>query len=271
MCLSENIKNFRLKKDLTQEQLASRLGVSAQAVSKWERSETYPDRALLVSLSRELGASLDELFENNYVSMPDISRRIIALLQSTEPDLRFATARDICWQIERGFIGYLAELESCYDPKINGKCSYVVNDSGFTMISNGCEPFFALFPQPDAGYGYFLDNRQELQDIFAALSRPDTFNALIWLYKRPRDYIFESAVLAGDCGIDNEQIDRVTDDLILLRVLLKQELIINGQKRILFYTTPRHNLIALLLIANTIGYKGGYCLTVGNRNEPFIK
>ena len=121
MCLSENIKNFRLKKDLTQEQLASRLGVSAQAVSKWERSETYPDGALLVSLSRELGASLDELFENNYVSMPDISRRIIALLQSTEPDLRFATARDICWQIERGFIGYLAELESCYDPKINGK------------------------------------------------------------------------------------------------------------------------------------------------------
>ena len=112
MCLSENIKNFRLKKDLTQEQLASRLGVSAQAVSKWERSETYPDGALLVSLSRELGASLDELFENNYVSMPDISRRIIALLQSTEPDLRFATARDICWQIERGFIGYLAELES---------------------------------------------------------------------------------------------------------------------------------------------------------------
>ena len=52
MCLSENIKNFRLKKDLTQEQLASRLGVSAQAVSKWERSETYPDGALLVSLSR---------------------------------------------------------------------------------------------------------------------------------------------------------------------------------------------------------------------------
>ena len=63
----------------------------------------------------------------------------------------------------------------------------------------------------------------------------------------------------------------MTDDLILLRVLLKQELIINGQKRILFYTTPRHNLIALLLIANTIGYKGDYCLTVGNRNEPFIK
>ncbi len=122
------------------------------------------------------------------------------------------------------------------------------------------------------GYGYFLDNRQELQDIFAALSRPDTFNALIWLYKRPRDYVFESAVLAGDCGIDNEQIDRVTDDLILLRVLFEAGAYYQRSKRgFLFYTTPRHNLIALLLIANTIGYKGGYCLTVGNRNEPFIK
>lgn len=58
MCLSENIKNFRLKKDLTQEQLASRLGVSAQAVSKWERSETYPDGALLgLTLERARGFS----------------------------------------------------------------------------------------------------------------------------------------------------------------------------------------------------------------------
>ena len=74
--------------------------------------------------------------------MPDISRRIIALLQSTEPGPPILQRRAISLgKIERGFIGYLAELESCYDPKINGKCSYVVNDSGFTMISNGCEPF----------------------------------------------------------------------------------------------------------------------------------
>ena len=51
MSLSGNIRRLRLEKNLTQEQLAAKLGVSAQAVSKWETSETYPDGALLVPLA----------------------------------------------------------------------------------------------------------------------------------------------------------------------------------------------------------------------------
>ena len=48
MSLSENIKKFRLEKNLTQEQLAAKLCISAQAVSKWETSDTYPDRKSVV-------------------------------------------------------------------------------------------------------------------------------------------------------------------------------------------------------------------------------
>ena len=84
MSLSDNIKRLRLARDLTQEQLATRLGVSAQAVSKWETSETYPDGALLVPLANELDASLDELFGNDSVSMADISGRIVKLIHNTE-------------------------------------------------------------------------------------------------------------------------------------------------------------------------------------------
>ena len=59
--LSQNIKRLRLEKNLTQEQLASMLGISAQAVSKWETTDTYPDGALLVPLAKALDISLDEL------------------------------------------------------------------------------------------------------------------------------------------------------------------------------------------------------------------
>ena len=67
MSLSANIKRLRLEKDMTQEQLATKLGVSAQAVSKWETSETYPDGALLVPICNALGTSLDILFGNDRV------------------------------------------------------------------------------------------------------------------------------------------------------------------------------------------------------------
>ena len=45
--LGENLKKFRLQRELTQEQLADVLGVSAQAVSRWENGTTYPDITLL--------------------------------------------------------------------------------------------------------------------------------------------------------------------------------------------------------------------------------
>ena len=72
MSLSQNLKNLRVKKNMTQEQLANILGVSAQAVSKWETSETYPDGALLVPIANALDVSLDVLFDNNVYTMKDI-------------------------------------------------------------------------------------------------------------------------------------------------------------------------------------------------------
>lgn len=56
------IKQLRNKAGLTQEQLANKLGISAQSVSKWETSVSMPDITLLPSLAGELGVSIDELF-----------------------------------------------------------------------------------------------------------------------------------------------------------------------------------------------------------------
>lgn len=46
---------------LSQEALAEKLGVSRQAVSKWERSESSPDTDNLIALAKLYGVSLDEL------------------------------------------------------------------------------------------------------------------------------------------------------------------------------------------------------------------
>ncbi|MBQ8717786.1 MAG: helix-turn-helix transcriptional regulator [Clostridia bacterium] len=47
---------------MTQRQLAYALRVSVQAVSKWERSESYPDLTLLVPIAELFDVTLDELF-----------------------------------------------------------------------------------------------------------------------------------------------------------------------------------------------------------------
>ncbi len=61
MTLGENLREYRKKENLSQEQLAERLNVSRQAIAKWERGAGLPDVENLIGLSRLTGASLDEL------------------------------------------------------------------------------------------------------------------------------------------------------------------------------------------------------------------
>ena len=63
MDISNKIKQLRLLSGMTQEQLAAKVGVSAQSVSKWETAVTMPDITLLPILAGELGVSIDELFD----------------------------------------------------------------------------------------------------------------------------------------------------------------------------------------------------------------
>lgn len=56
------IRQLRLSRGLTQEQLGRPLGLSGQAVSKWESAATMPDIQLLPELSALLGVTIDELF-----------------------------------------------------------------------------------------------------------------------------------------------------------------------------------------------------------------
>ena len=59
--LSENLKKFRLLKNLTQEDVAEYLGITPQSVSKWERAECYPDITFLPALANIFETSVDML------------------------------------------------------------------------------------------------------------------------------------------------------------------------------------------------------------------
>ena len=59
--LSEQLKKFRKEKGNTQEELAIYLGITAQAVSKWERDEGYPDITLLPAIASYYNISIDDL------------------------------------------------------------------------------------------------------------------------------------------------------------------------------------------------------------------
>jgi transcriptional regulator with XRE-family HTH domain len=62
--IGENIKKLRKNKNMTQKEVANRLNVTPQTVSKWERNISYPDLDMLVQLSGLFQTSTDALLGN---------------------------------------------------------------------------------------------------------------------------------------------------------------------------------------------------------------
>lgn len=67
MLLNERLKQLRLKNNYTQENIANKIGVSKQSVSKWESGKTYPDIDNLIILSDIYNVTIDELIREDNI------------------------------------------------------------------------------------------------------------------------------------------------------------------------------------------------------------
>lgn len=135
MRINQIIKSLRTEKNLTQEELAKQLGVTAPAVSKWEKGITFPDITLLPPLARILGTDV-----NNLLSFKD----------------------DLTNQEVSKFIGELAELLS----KEGWKPTFTaVQDKVYEFPSSDALLFnVAVFLQ---GYGpmFSEEDKTEIQEL----------------------------------------------------------------------------------------------------------
>ncbi len=78
--LSSNIQKYRKLAGLTQEALAVKLGVTFQAVSKWENGKSSPDVLLLPIMAEAFDCSIDELF--SYTKKNDNNEYVIKQIKS---------------------------------------------------------------------------------------------------------------------------------------------------------------------------------------------
>lgn len=99
--LGAEIKKLRTRKGLTQEELAGKIGVSFQAVSKWETNTTTPDIALLPTLALFFGVSIDTLFS---MDRDDYIARIYSMIR----DEASISSDDFVWA-ERYLKGILSD------------------------------------------------------------------------------------------------------------------------------------------------------------------
>lgn len=82
LAIGKKIRTLRRQKNISQEVLAQYLGVSFQAVSKWESGSTMPDISLIPSIASFFEVSIDELFDFNHY---EIDRKVGEIVDASYP------------------------------------------------------------------------------------------------------------------------------------------------------------------------------------------
>ena len=117
------IKSIRQEHNLTQKQLADKLGVTYQAVSKWENGKNIPDIAIIKEISKEFNIDINELLEgekqnkskkNNIIII--ILLTILLILAITIPIIIFSNKKDN--------FEFKTISSKCSDFKITGSAAY---------------------------------------------------------------------------------------------------------------------------------------------------
>ena len=122
--IANRLAELRKKNGLSQEQLAEKLGLSRQAVSKWERAEASPDTDNLICLAKLYGVSLDDLLDTEQ-SVDDI------VTEQKERTEEQANANNTNWEY--------ADSESKEEPKKHADSVHFGKDGIHVTSSDGEE------------------------------------------------------------------------------------------------------------------------------------
>lgn len=138
--MGQIIKNLRKGRGFTQEELAERIGVTYQAVSKWENDAGMPDISQIVPLASVFDVSTDVLFG-------------IDRTTETEEALKIVTTAN-----EAAEYGDLDTYLRAYDILLDGLKKYPNN----LMIMNNCMSLGCQLATPDSGWSYAKDRADKI-------------------------------------------------------------------------------------------------------------
>lgn len=91
MNLAENLKRIRKENNLSQEQLAEKLGVSRQAVSKWESNQAYPEMDKVLQLAKMFNLNVDDLLNQDVKEVTNEKQSKMAINKYIDDFLGFFT------------------------------------------------------------------------------------------------------------------------------------------------------------------------------------
>ena len=181
--LGANIKYFRKNKGFTQEELAGMLGVTPQAVSRWESEAGLPDVSMIVPIAQTLNITTDALLGYQVQSQDDrISKQVFEKMKGFEyVENPAESALKVC--------EYLAEEANKHPMNYDIVLKYVQRVAGFSYYTD-MEKF--LSGEPERANAILEDGIRKGLNVIRYSNDTKKINkahyALAWIYIHRKDF-----------------------------------------------------------------------------------
>ncbi len=223
MTISENIAKYRKAKGLTQEQLGEILGVSNQAVSKWESAVSMPDIMLLPRLADALGITLEELYGIEEKRTEEKVKADDFPKAANDRLIEYFVSQSGFW-----FVFTKSEEENINHFKNSiygsGECvlSCISDEAGAVFVSNDLS-FINTNYKAAGSEGIF--EKREIASTLKKLSDSQTRTVLTYLYRasfsenNTNNKSFFIETTAKDCGLSEEDTYDIFEKLRSINLL----------------------------------------------------
>ena len=246
MILNETIAALRRSRHLTQEELGERLGVSAQAVSKWENSISMPDVSLLPLIAEVLEVDLNALFGHAAAGgeMPTAAMAVEGVYRAALQGVTAPFGEREAWRELREELAADATLHSMTLSCEGG----LYADGRLALVLCGAPKAEDILPTEAA------------QGVLRALADRSAMTILAsFLAHR---YAATVAAVSARCTMAEEEVGRALAVLVGLGLVERETVALDGERVDVYRAVSTHRLLYLLAalhLAEELARKQDHC------------
>ena len=278
---NSSLRRIRKEKGITQEELADKVGVSPQAVSKWEIS-SFPDPQLLPKIADFLGVTIDELFGRATEKEMSVHERVMIeicdMQGDKDPDAKKRV--DYTYHLARAAIMGCCGWKIYDDiPESVLTCEYpnytlYHRDAGFIFGRlNANLPFMLVMSEPEKGYDDVLAYDKKYVELFQFLAIPNALRAMYFLAGRSTTIFFKLETLMHELSISRDNAKEIIDGLLRFNFIWEATLK-GGEKEDekIYQYLADYTLIPFLTFTFTlINHPNNFNYQNSWRENPFFK
>ena len=206
------IRDLRVSRNLTQAELGRVVGVSMQAVSKWERGG-LPDIGVLIVLADYFHVSLDEMLGRKSTDPGSTGDAVYNTVLHSPPEETFERACSFCWSAIKGTTS-IPDIETMgYNATRgleNSRCRVSTNHGIAHGILTEDLHMLSILPEPKAGFESVLGDPEQYTDLFRLLSDTDTFKLFQFIGTRTQT-MFSKHLAVQETGISDSKVAQAFD------------------------------------------------------------